>query len=81
MGVWELEIVNKIKEAQKDDPELLRIIQHVGDKPEFRLIDEVLYCKDRLCVPDVQDIKSELVIDAHHTRYSIHPGTPRCTRI
>ena len=41
MGVWEPEIVNRIKVAQKDDPELQMIIEHVDDKPEFRLIDGV----------------------------------------
>ena len=46
MGVWEPEIVNRIKEAQKDDPELQMIIEHVDDRPEFRLIGGVLYCKD-----------------------------------
>ena len=26
-------------------------------------------------MPDVQDIKSELMTDEHHTKYSIHPGS------
>ena len=50
MGVWKLEIVNRIKEAQKDNPELQRIIEHIDDMREFRSIDGILYCKDRLYV-------------------------------
>ena len=53
MAAWEPEIMNRIKECQKDDPELQRIIDHIDDRPEFRLIEGVLSCKDRLCVPDV----------------------------
>ena len=77
MAVWEPEIVNRIKECQKDDPGLQHIIEHIDDRPEFRLIEGVLYCKDRLCVSDVHDIKTELMTDAHHTRYSIHPGSTK----
>ena len=77
MAAWEPEIMNRIKECQKDDPGLQRIIEHIDDRPEFRLIKGVLYCKDRLCVPDVQDIKTELMTDAHRTRYSIHPGSTK----
>ena len=77
MGIWEPEIINRIKEAQKDDSELQRIVDHIDGNPEFRLIDGFLYCKVRLCVPDVQDIKSELMTDVHHTRYSIHPGSTK----
>ena len=54
MAAWETEIMNRIKGCQKDDPELWRIIEH---------IEGALYCKDRLCVPDVQDIKVELMTD------------------
>ena len=38
MAVWEPEIMNKIKKCQKDDPGLQRIIEHIHDMPEFRLI-------------------------------------------
>ena len=75
--MWKPEIVNRIKEAQKDDPELQRIIDHIDRNPEFQLIDGFLYCEDRLCVLDVQDIKSELMTDAHHTRYSVHPRSTK----
>lgn len=33
----------------------------------------MLYFRDRLFVPDVDNIKSELMTEAHNTRYSMHP--------
>ena len=31
-------------------------------------------------MPNVQDIKTELMIDAHRTRYSVHPGSTKMCR-
>ena len=81
MVMWDLETINMIKECHKDDRWLRRIIEYIGYRPEFKLIDGVLYCKHRLCMPDVQDIKTELMIDIHRTRYSIHPGSMKCVGI
>ena len=46
--VWEPEIINRIKECQNDDSKLQRIIDHIGGRPKFRVINGVLYYKDRL---------------------------------
>ena len=81
MGVYETEIVNRIKEGQKDDPELQQIGKHTDDMSEFKLIDGILYCKDRLCVPNVKYIKLELMTDAHHIRYFIHPRSTKMYQI
>ena len=77
MAAWEPEIMNIIKECEKDDQGLQRTIEHIDDRPEFGLIVGILYCKDQLCVPDVQDIKAKLMTNAHRTRYSIHPGSSK----
>ena len=33
--------------------------------------------QDRLCVPDVDDLRTEIVVEAHASRYSIHPGSTK----
>ena len=74
---WEPDILDMIKSSQKEDPELVRLIDSVVDMPEFRLIEDVLYCQDGLCVPDVQNLRNEIMVEAHHTRYVIHLGSTK----
>lgn len=53
------------------------MIEHIDERPKFRLIGAVLYYQDGLCVSDMQDLKDVIVIEAHHDRYSIYPGTTK----
>lgn len=32
-----------------------------------------MYYQDRLCVPDVQELKEEIMAEVHHSRCFIHP--------
>ncbi|GJS04093.1 putative nucleotidyltransferase, ribonuclease H [Tanacetum coccineum] len=72
-----------IKEAQKDDGELWAIMQNLedGKQDEFRLDDHgVLWCGDRLCVPDDTEIREALLSEAHSSPVSIHPGSTKMYR-
>ena len=80
MSAWEPELLGKVKDSQRNDPRLVRVIEQIDQMPEFRLIGGVLYYQDRLCVLDIQEQKDENLVDAHHNRYSIHQAAPRCTR-
>jgi hypothetical protein len=53
------------------------------DRPsEFRLGDfNSLWFHDRICVPDIPEIKEMILKEAHETPYSIPRGAPRCTWI
>ncbi|KAJ8759212.1 hypothetical protein K2173_006672 [Erythroxylum novogranatense] len=42
---------------------------------EFELRDETLWLEQRLCVPDVDDLRREILEEAHMTAYAMHPGT------
>lgn len=46
---WEPEIVAKIKKNQCSDLELFKVIDHISERPEFRLIGNVLHYQDKLC--------------------------------
>ncbi|XP_019256269.1 PREDICTED: uncharacterized protein LOC109234655, partial [Nicotiana attenuata] len=39
--------------------------------------DGVLRCQGRLCVPDVDDLRERIMAEAHHSRYSVHPGSTK----
>ena len=34
--------IQKIKESQMQDPELEKVVEHLADRPDFRMVDEVL---------------------------------------
>ena len=73
-------IIERIKVAQSQDANLVEIREEVikGKKPEFNVCgDGTLRFGDRLCVPSDEDLKKELMIEAHCTPYSVHPGSSK----
>ncbi|GKD02739.1 putative nucleotidyltransferase, ribonuclease H [Tanacetum coccineum] len=73
-------LLMRIKEAQKDDGELWAIMQNLEDGKQdgFWLDDhEVLWCGDRLCVPDNTEIREALLSEAHSSLVSIHLGSTK----
>ncbi|XP_073041882.1 uncharacterized protein [Primulina eburnea] len=52
-----------------------------GKVPEFQ-IDEngILWMKGRLYVPDIDGIREELMVEAHKSRFSVHPGSTKMYR-
>ena len=36
-----------------------------------------MYFQDRLCVPNIEELKNEIMTEAHHSRYTIHPGSTK----
>ena len=66
-----------IKEAQKRDEKLSNIVERVqrGNGKEYMLAnDGALYYRDRLCVPDSNDLKRSVMDEAHLTKYTMHAG-------
>ncbi|WMV45913.1 hypothetical protein MTR67_039298 [Solanum verrucosum] len=45
----------------------------------FQGRDGVLRYQGRLCVPNVYDVREQILSEAHSSRYSIHSGATRCT--
>ena len=73
-------LVSKIKEAQQSDGELWAIQQKIRDHSEsdFYVDDKgVLWFRGRLCVPKVQELKEEILAEAHNSPFSIHPGSTK----
>lgn len=72
MIVSEPTFIQKIKDNQLQDPDLARIVEHIAKRPNFRMVNRILYFCNRLCVPNVDDLKNEIMNEAHSTRYSMH---------
>ena len=62
--------------AQENDVKLQGIVQLVrnGDKTDYS-IEGVggLYYKNKLCVPNVQELKKKLMNESHNILFTIHP--------
>ncbi|KAL0456204.1 UNVERIFIED_CONTAM: Transposon Tf2-12 polyprotein [Sesamum latifolium] len=77
------DFVNQIKEAQTRDPFLLRMLERMkqGKKLNFSIrADGVIVNGERVCVPDVDGLREEILREAHNASYAIHPGTVKMYR-
>ena len=71
---------SEIRQHQKDDEKLqeIRELLKKGKAPHFREDDQgTLWYKNRICVPDVKDLRKLILSEAHDTTYSIHPGSTK----
>ena len=71
-------LINEIKSAQGGDPQLQDIRDRLGKtkETEFTIRDDgSLLFRDRLCVPDVKEIKEKILKEAHSFLYTAHPGS------
>ncbi len=77
------DFLDKIQMAQRRDPRMARIIsrvenEHGGQCGSYIIEDDgVLRYGNRLCVPDVDGLREELMKEAHFSAYSIHPGSTK----
>ncbi|GJR97578.1 pol protein [Tanacetum coccineum] len=87
-GYWasmriESNLMLQIKEAQRDDGELWAIVQNVedGKHTEFSVDDDgVVWFEDRLCVPNDQALREKVMMEAHSSLFTIHPGSTKMYR-
>ncbi|KAK8680719.1 hypothetical protein V6N13_109659 [Hibiscus sabdariffa] len=71
-------LVSQIKELQQMDPELQKIAKNLEAKhnSDFAVKSNVLlYFKDRLCVPNDDGLRKDMLDEAHQSSFSIHPGS------
>jgi len=75
-------IVDKIKEGQQKDPELLKLSKKVeeGSTPNFTLKEGVLRYRGHLCLPKIDELRKELLKESHESTLSTHPGSTKMYR-
>ena len=69
----------RIQQLQSTDPALAKIIEHIrqGVETSFYMQDNKLMTGNRLCVPDVEGLRREILDEAHNALYAMHPGTTK----
>ena len=73
-------LVDQIKEGQKQGSEKIKLRAEIegGRKPEFQIRDDgVIVRGSRMCVPEIDELKREIMEEAHSSAYSIHPGSTK----
>ena len=76
-------MLNRVLEAQNNDKKISTIVKQIGDGKEIEFEvkeDGVLYYKDRVCVPDDNDLRKDILDEAHSGSFSIHPGSTKMYR-
>ena len=73
-------MLNRVLEAQKRDEKIFAIVSQIGNDKEIEFtVNEngVLYYKDRVCVPDGNDLRKTILEEAHNGSFAIHPGNTK----
>ncbi|CAL1353211.1 unnamed protein product [Linum trigynum] len=72
----------RIREKQSEDLEFEKYKKQVleGKDTKFELVDGVLMYQGRLCVPDVDKLRKDILDEAHSAPYAMHPGATKMYR-
>ena len=71
---------DQIREEQEKDEKLVEIRKEVqmGKRDDFQIsTNGILRINGRMCIPNNEGIKRQLLEEAHQTLYSIHPGATK----
>ena len=74
------EMLNRVLEAQKRDVNIYAIVSQIGNDKETEFIvneNGVFYYKDRVCVPDGNDLRKAILEEAHNGSFAIHSGSTK----
>ncbi|XP_073024371.1 uncharacterized protein [Primulina eburnea] len=72
-----------VKLNQDRDPILIKLKDQVREgKSQDHQIDDkgILWMKGRLCVPDSDNLRQEIMAEAHKSKFSVHPGSTKMYR-
>ncbi|KAJ8754865.1 hypothetical protein K2173_015377 [Erythroxylum novogranatense] len=70
----------KVIELQIQDAELSRLRDEIQNGKNSEVIvsdDGLMTVENRLCIPDVQEVKTDIMDEAHNAPYAMHPGSTR----
>ena len=70
-------LMDQIKEGQKQVSKMIKLRVEIegGRKPEFYIRDNgVIVRGSQMCVPEIGELKREIMEEAHSSAYAMHPG-------
>ena len=76
-------LVDRVRDLQAQDSYLMKLRSKIeaGQQSNFTLRgDGTLVLSQRLCVPNVIELKKEIMEEAHSSAYAMHPGSTKMYR-
>ena len=74
-------LLNRVLEAQKSDKKIIStIVSQNREKKETEFSvneDGFLYYRDRVCVPNDDELKKSILKEAHNGSFAMHPGSTK----
>ena len=73
-------LLNRVLEAQKNDEKISAIVNQSreGKETEFTVNnDGFMYYRDRVCVPNNDELKKSILEEAHSGSFAMHPGSTK----
>ena len=73
-------LLNRVLEGQKNDEKIYAIVNQSreGKETKFTLKKDVfMYYKDRVCVPNNDELKKSIIEKAHSGSFAMHPGSTK----
>ena len=65
-------LIDRIRELQIQDPQIVKLREDLSLRE-----DGTMVMGQRLCVPDVGDVRREIMEEAHSSAYAMHPGSTK----
>ena len=76
-------LVDRVRDLQAQDPYLMKLRSKIEAEQQSNFTlqgDGTLVLGQRLCVPDVIELKKEIMEEAHSSAYAMHPGSTKMYR-
>ena len=73
-------LIDRIRELQIQDPQIVKLRGEVesGQRGDLSLREDgTVVMGQKLCVPDVSDVRREFMEEAHSSTYAMHPGSTK----
>ncbi|KAL5740018.1 hypothetical protein ACOSQ2_029198 [Xanthoceras sorbifolium] len=76
-------LIQQIAEKQKQDARILMICEQIpeGKHPDFSIRTDGIVCfRDRICIPEDEELRKMILTEAHSSSYAMHPGSTKMYR-
>lgn len=71
----------EIRESQKLDTTLVDLLSSTNEDEDSRVYENgILKFRDKVCIPNVSELKKTVLKESHRSSLSIHPEATKCTK-